>query len=105
MRTFRLEPSANAHLDDIFNFSAARWGQVQAERYINALFDEFAAVATRRVPWRRIAPELGMVGYLRRCKSHVIYWREDDGEVAIVAILHERMHQSLRLREALDAPP
>lgn len=106
MTTFRLEPSADAHLDDIYEFSSARWGEEQAELYIEGLFDELGRIADKRVPWRRIELGLDVAGFSRRWRSHVLYWTEkEDGEVAIFAILHERMHQSLRLRTALDGEP
>ena len=106
MRGFRLEPSADAHLDDIYEFSSARWSEEQAERYIDGLFEEFALIADRKVSWRRLAPEYGIAGFSRRWQSHVIYWKEEQGgQIAVFAILHERMHQSLRLRDALDGAP
>lgn len=103
MRTFRLEPAANRALDDIMDYTSARWDDAQAESYIDTLFEEFAAIADRKVLWRRIPASFDIDGYVRRCGSHLIYWRcGADDVVRIVAVLHERMHQSLRLRDALD---
>ena len=106
MRAFRIEPSANAHLDQIYDYSAVRWSEDQADDYIAGLFAEFAVIADRKTPWRSLDPSFGVTGYSRRWRSHVIYWKGiAGGDVAIVAILHQRMHQSPRLREALDGPP
>jgi toxin ParE1/3/4 len=44
-------------------------------------------------------------GYLCRHEKHVIYWKLlADGRVGIVTVLHERMHQAERLKEALGEP-
>lgn len=74
-----------------------------------ALFEDLRAIeaiAADRVLWRRIPVSFGIDGYVRKCGSHLIYWRRGvDDAVRIVAVLHERMLQSLRLFEALDGEP
>jgi len=106
MRSFKLEPAANRALDEIIEYTDAHWGDAQAEAYIHAMFDQFAAIADGQVIWRRIPASFGVDGYVQKCGSHLIYWRCGTDEVVrIVAILHERMHQSPRLREALDGAP
>ena len=58
------------------------------------LFEQFDAIAERRIPWRKIPAELGVTGYVCRYEKHYIYWKLlDDGGVGIVTILHEHMHQ------------
>lgn len=56
MTSLRLEPAANFRLDEILDHSRAQWGDGQAEAYIEAMFDEVAAIANRRVVRHRIAP-------------------------------------------------
>ncbi|MEO5937967.1 MAG: type II toxin-antitoxin system RelE/ParE family toxin [Sphingomonas sp.] len=102
MTAFRLEPGANSCLDDIYDYTAARWGLRQADDYVLALFDEFGAIAEKRVSWRPIASALGVDGFYRRSRHHFIYWKVGaDGRIAILAILHERMHQASQLHEAI----
>ena len=99
MTTYRLEPLANQRLDEIYQYTRARWGARQAEAYISGLFDAFGEIAARQTPWRAIPAEYGVVGYFALCGRHLIFWREmDDGAVAIAAILHERMDVASRLR-------
>lgn len=106
MRRFELEPAANRALDNIMDYTSAYWDDAQAESYIDTLFTEFAAIADRKVIWRRIPASFGIDGYVHKCGSHLIYWRcGADDVVRIVAVLHERMLQSLRLRDALDGEP
>ena len=41
-----------------------------------------------------------MEGYVCRYEAHVMYWRTlANGDVGIVTVLHERMHQIERFRE------
>ena len=102
MRAFRLEPGADRCLDDIYDYTLRRWGVEQADKYTTELFDEIAAIADRRLSWRPIAAEFGVDGFCRRWRRHVIYWKVQDREIAIVALLHERMHQAARLQSLVE---
>jgi toxin ParE1/3/4 len=97
---FRLQPAANARLDDIYRHTSEQWGEEQAERYLAGLFARFAEIAERKVVWRPVPAAFGQPGYVCRCERHLIYFRElADGTVGIVTILHERMHLIERFRE------
>lgn len=79
-----------------------RWGAEQADRYILGLFETFDRIETHGAISRPIPAEFGVDGYVVRYERHVIYWRRlSNGDIGIVTILHERMHQIDRLREAL----
>jgi len=96
MSVFFVEPTADQRLDD---FTADHWGEEQADRYVQRLFERFAAIAARRVPWRALPPDFGVPLYYARAEHHIVYWRERaDGAIGIVTILHERMHQLEQLR-------
>ena len=102
MSAFRVQRAAGNRLDEIYVYTRERWGDDQAERYINGLFERFAAIAAREFPWRTISAELGVSGFVCGYEHHFIYWKIlADGTVGIVTILHERMHQIERFREDL----
>lgn len=106
MKPIQIEPSAIAHLENIFAYSVHRWGYAQAAVYSDKLSAAIDAIGRGDGPWRSIPASFEIDGYVGKCGSHLIYWRcGADGVVRIVAILHERMHQSLRLRAALDGEP
>ena len=47
-----------------------------------------------------IPVELGVNGYVFRYEKHLVYWKTlDNGDIGIVTVLHERMHQIDRFRE------
>lgn len=102
MKAFRVLDEAGHRLDDIYDYTRSTWGDEQAETYIRGLFAKFEAIAARAFPWRAIPAEFGVDGYFCRHQKHVIYWKLlADGKVGIVTVLHERMHQIERLRDAL----
>ncbi len=100
MSGYKVQAAAGVRLDEIYLYTLDQWGPAQAEAYIRGLFERFEAIAARRVPWRRIPAEFGVDGYVYRYERHLIYWRLlSDGDVGVVTILHERMHQIDRFRE------
>ena len=66
----------------------------QAERYITGLFEAFGKIETHEVMSRPVPAEFGVDGYFFRYERHFVYWRKlSNGDIGIVTILHERMHQ------------
>lgn len=103
MSSYRILDAAGHRLDEIYLYTLDNWGEAQADRYIHGLFAHFEAVAKREFPWRSIPAEFGVDGYVCRYERHFIYWKLlADGAVGIVTVLHERMHQIERFREAFE---
>ncbi|HEV8406893.1 MAG TPA: type II toxin-antitoxin system RelE/ParE family toxin [Sphingomicrobium sp.] len=100
MSSYFLGPHADNQLDEIYEYTAANWGEDQADRYINTLFEYFSNVSSKNVTWRSVPAEFGVVGHFGKCEHHFIYWRAlKSGDVGIVAILHERMHKIERIQD------
>lgn len=96
----RVQQAASHRLDDIYRYTRERWGEAQADRYVTGLFDAFARIGTHGVVSRPIPAEFGVDGYVFRYEKHFVYWRRlSNGDLGVVTILHERMHQIERLRE------
>ena len=96
----RVQEAASLRLDEIYRHTRDRWGEAQAERYIKDLFATFERIDSHGVVSRRVPAEFGVEGFYFRYEHHVVYWRRlPNGDVGIVTILHERMHQMDRLRE------
>lgn len=106
MSSFRILVRASHRLDEIYTYTEDYWGDAQAERYIRGLFERFEAIAARRIVWRPIPAEFGVDGFFCRYEKHFIYWRLlGNGDIGIVTVLHERMHQIDRFREDSSSPP
>lgn len=85
-----MTPSAQADLDDIWDYSAERWGEQRAESYVREIWEVVAAVAA---DYRRgRACDDVRPGYWR-CSAgrHVLFYRLRAARVEIVRILHQSM--------------
>lgn len=100
MPRIRFQEAASHRLDEIYRYTRKHFGERQAERYIAGLFDALAGIDTHATPSRPIPAEFGVEGYFLRYERHFVYWRRlSNGDIGIVTILHERMHQMDRYRE------
>lgn len=100
MSRYRVQAKTAHRIDEIYDYTHATWGEAQAERYVRGLFARFEAIADRQIPWRPIPAQFGVEGFVGGYEQHVIYWKIlANGEVGIVTVLHERMHQIDWFRE------
>ena len=100
MTAVRVQGSAALRIDEIYRFSLERWGEAQADAYINGLFNAFEKIVTGGVISRPVPAEFGVDGYFFRYEKHFVYWKWlTNGDVGIVTVLHERMHQFDRFLE------
>lgn len=98
----RVQEAASHRLDEIYRYARKRWGKDQAARYITGLFEAFERIETHGVASMPVPAEFGVDGYVFRYERHFIYWRRlKNGDIGIVTILRERMHQIDRFREDL----
>ena len=97
----RIQESASLRLDEIYRYTRNRWGETQAETYITGLFEAFGRINTRGIQSHPVPAEFGVDGFVFRYQNHFVYWRRlSDGDIGIVTVLHQRMHQIDRFREA-----
>ena len=100
MATVLVQEAASHRLDEIYQYTCDNWGPEQADRYINGLFEAFGRIDTHTLVSRRVPVEFGVDGYVFRYERHFVYWRRlGNGDIGIVTILHERMHQIDRFRQ------
>lgn len=100
MNAVRLQEAAAFRLDEIYCYTRDKWGQEQAERYITGLFDSFDKVDIGGVMSYPIPAEFGVNGFYFRYEKHFVYWRRlSNGDIGIVSVLHERMHQFDRFQD------
>ena len=101
MPAIRIQEGASHRLDDIYRYTRDRWGDEQAEKYITGLFAAFEKIAAHGVVSKPIPAEFGLNGLFFRYEHHFVYWRHNlsNGDIGIVTILHESMHQIDRFRD------
>jgi len=96
----RVQEGASRRLDEIYRYTRDRWGAAQAERYLTGLFAAFERIEAHGVASRPVPAEFGVEGYVFRYERHFVYWRRlANGDIGIVTVLHERMHQMDRFRD------
>ena len=104
MKGVRVQEAAALRIDEIYRYSRKRWGAARAEAYITGLFEAFGSIVGGGAPSRPIPAEFGVEGCVLRYEKHFVYWKTlGDGDVGIVTVLHERMHQMDRFREDFGA--
>ncbi|MBN1956928.1 MAG: type II toxin-antitoxin system RelE/ParE family toxin [Desulfuromonadales bacterium] len=100
MARFLVQQGAALRIDEIYRYTLKEWGSTQAQAYINGLFDSFAKVGTQDIISRPVPAEFGVDGFFFRYEKHLVCWRYlSNGDVGIVTILHERMHQIERFKD------
>ncbi len=96
MAGYALSPAARADLGEIWEYTAGRWGETQAERYTRDL--QAACEALGDGTERGRSAEDVRAGYRKLAVgSHVMYFRLRSGSVEIVRILHRRMDVARRI--------
>lgn len=96
----RVQEAASHRLDEIYRYTRDRWGEDRAEQYVLGLFAAFARIEDHGTMSRPVPAPFGVEGYVFRYERHLVYWRHlGNGDIGIVTILHERMHQIDRFRE------
>ncbi len=100
MARFLVQDAASHRIDEIYKYTLSQWGVAQAETYVIGLFDALAKIESHEVLSRPIPAEFGVAGFFCRYEKHFIYWRHlGGGDIGIVTILHERMHQVRPLKD------
>lgn len=100
MARILIQEAASWRLDEIYRYTRDHWGTDQADLYIIGLFEAFDGIDTHRASSRPIPAEFGIAGYFFRYERHFVYWRRlSNGDIGIVTLLNERMHQFNRLRD------
>ena len=94
MTAVRVQGSAALRINEIYRYSCERWGEAKADAYISGLFDAFERIEAGGVLSRPVPAEFGVDGYFFRYEKHFVYWKRlRNGDIGIVTVLHERMHQ------------
>ncbi len=101
MPGIRVQQAAALRLDEIYHYTRDHWGEQQAERYIEGLFRAAQGLASHTTLSWPIPADFGITdGYFFRYQHHFVYWRTlSSGDIGIVTVLHEKMHQIERFRD------
>lgn len=111
---YGFSPLAEIQLDTLWDYGYHRFGERQADSYLDGLFSAVEEVATSGrylglVP-KRVPPDIITdittlpIRYIHY-EKHYLYLRElSDGTIGVVCILGDRMDTPRRLQENLSSP-
>jgi toxin ParE1/3/4 len=90
MRAVRLSPRARRDLQDIWTYSADRWGPERADAYLRRM-DEAITRAARDPQHGRACDPVGR-GYRKwAVGSHMLFYKDDDKTIIVIRVLHQSM--------------
>jgi plasmid stabilization system protein ParE len=94
-----VQEAAAQRIDELYRYGVRYWGTARADTYLNGLFQAFDKIAENSLYSRPIPAEFGVTGFFFRYQKHRIYWKKlASGDIGIVTVLHERMHQIERFK-------
>lgn len=98
MASFLLSPLAADDLEGIFEYTLARWGEEQFERYRRASTKALEAVAADpMLPGSKARDDLLPGCRFYRVEHHYLVYRSGEHGIEVGRILHERMDFELRV--------
>ena len=96
MSAYRFTPTAKERLAAIFRYSAAKFGERRAARYMGAI-DEVVKPAAAGESVLRPCEHYGPGLHSVRSGSHVIFIRREADFLVVVGVLHQMMEPSRHL--------
>lgn len=92
-----LSPAAQKDIDEIWDYTALRWGRVQANRYVGKIRAALTDLADDMRQARAVDVRPGYRHY--RVGSHVLFLRDhEQAAFEVVRILHQSMDLRRHLR-------
>ena len=108
MAEYLFFPPADKAQDKIWNYTLERWGEQQAERYIQGLHQYLQELADREKLWRKlpnsliVPPDLNLQVYFSRYEHHYIFFRQlSENRIGVLSILHENVDMPVQLQADL----
>lgn len=95
---YYLTADALMHVRKIVRESARQWGAAQAKSYQASLSDGFQRIADRHGQLPRKSAGVGDLRLHRIHRHYAVFLVLAENRIMIVAVLHERMDVSARLR-------
>lgn len=93
--TFRLSPLAEADLEEIWLYTFRQWSLEQADDYHRGIIRAIEGLASRRNVWQKSTIRNGYWKY--PVGKHVVFFRNPDGFLDVIRILHEKMDMNQHL--------
>jgi len=100
MDTFIVLLAASHRISEIYQYTLNNFGQKQAIKYIEGLFNSFSNIKNKKQLSRPIPAEFEVEGFYYQYQQHFVYWKYlKSGKIGITTVLHQKMHQIKQFRD------
>lgn len=96
---YKLSPSAQRDLIEIFNYTTSVWGEKQAEKYLHSIYGVFENISAGQALYKTVMLSNKRVYSIHHEKHYIIF--SVNGCANILGIMHEKMDFLSRMRERL----
>jgi len=97
MLKLKLAPQAVKDLEEIYEYTLLNWGITQTEKYQDELYSAMQTVLEN--------PSIGSLYFFKEgnyrkmnINRHIIFYRQNQEEIIVIRIFHERMDLESKLR-------
>jgi plasmid stabilization system protein ParE len=100
--TYKIHPKARHRLAKIWADTSLKWGETQADKYVDRLYQAMQDLQEKPYLWRKLENKRfkGKEVYFQRVEKHFVFFKKlPSGDIGILSILHERMNLPERLLE------
>ncbi|MFN6952909.1 MAG: type II toxin-antitoxin system RelE/ParE family toxin [Albidovulum sp.] len=87
MNQWRLTPAARADLTHIWNYTANRWGEAQAEHYVRQIENDLTGAAEGS----KVVRPIDGVWRVKSGRHLCIFRKLPGEEIEVIRVLHEQM--------------
>jgi toxin ParE1/3/4 len=99
MAKYKLTNKAVADLKSIWNYTFDNWSERQADKYYNMLIDNFNQISKNPSLGKNYPDIFDDILGLRVGRHIVFYLQNQNSEIEIIRILHEKMELKSRIKE------
>ncbi len=100
---YKIHPIAKRHLIKIWQYTEERWGEVQADKYIDGLYNVFSDLNSKTYLWRLVPHTRFKNVYVCPYEKHFIFFRLiSENTIGIIGILHQASNLPSQFKDLLN---
>lgn len=96
----KIFPAARDRISEIWRYTEKKWGEEQADHYVQGLVDAINDLRHERQQWKPVRDRALSGIFFFRYRHHYIFFRElSSASVGVISILRESMEKPSRLKD------
>jgi toxin ParE1/3/4 len=95
----KIFPQAKSRILEIWDYTAERWSDNQADKYVRSLVETIKLLPEVQHRWRSVNDQ-GLQGtfYVRHAHHYIFFRKFSNGSLGVISVLHENMDIPARLK-------